>query len=65
MRDVELILAERGIVVSHETVRRWCKKFGAGFADHLRRPRPRPGDKWHLDSVLRTISEGNVELYER
>jgi hypothetical protein len=45
LRDVELILAERGIVVSYETVRRWCMKFGATFADRLRRRRPRPGDK--------------------
>jgi putative transposase len=52
LRDVELILAERGIVVSYETVRRWCKKFGADFADRLRRRRPRPGDKWHLDEVF-------------
>ena len=51
LRDVELILAERG-VVSYETVRRWCKKFGASFADRLRRRRPRPGDKWHLDEVF-------------
>jgi transposase-like protein len=43
LRDVELILAERGIVVSYETVRRWCKKFAASFAD--RRRRRRPGDK--------------------
>ena len=52
LRDVELLLAERGIVVSYETVRRWCKKFGASFADRLRRRRPRPGDKWHLDEVF-------------
>ena len=52
LRDVELILAERGVVVSYETVRRWCKKFGASFADRLRRRRPRPGDKWHLDEVF-------------
>ena len=52
LRDVELILAERGIFVSYETVRRWCKKFGADFADRLRRRRPRPGDKWHLDEVF-------------
>jgi putative transposase len=52
LRDVELILAERGIVVSYETVRRWCKKFGADFADRLRRRRSRPGDKWHLDEVF-------------
>jgi putative transposase len=51
-RDVELLLAERGIVVSYETVWRWCKKFGESFADCLRRRRPRPGDKWHLDEVF-------------
>src|SRR5882724_2441928 len=55
LRDVELLLAERGIIVTYETVRRWCKKFGHTFADRLRRRRPRPGDKWHLDEgVLRT-----------
>jgi putative transposase len=52
LRDVELILAERGIVVSYETVRRWCKKFAATFADRLRRRRPRPGDKWYMDEVF-------------
>ena len=52
LRDVELLLAERGIVVSYETVRRWCKKFGQTFANRLRRRRPRPGDKWHLDEVF-------------
>ena len=54
LRDVELLLAERGVVASYETVRRWCKKFGASFADRLRRRRPRPGDKWHMDFVSRT-----------
>jgi putative transposase len=52
VRDVELLLAERGIVVTYETVRRWCKKFGQSFANCLRRRRPRPGDKWHLDEVF-------------
>jgi putative transposase len=52
LRDVELLLAERGIVVSYETVRRWCEKFGRCFADSLRRRRPRPGDKWHVDEVF-------------
>src|ERR1700745_291111 len=52
LRDVELILAERGVAVSYETVRRWCKKFAASFADRLRRRRPRPGDKWHMDEVF-------------
>src|ERR1700744_2905641 len=52
LRDVELLLAERGVVVSYETIRRWCKKFGASFADRLGRRRPRPGDKWHMDEVF-------------
>jgi putative transposase len=52
LRDVELILAERGVVVSYETVRRWCQKFAASFADRLRRSRSRPGDKWHMDEVF-------------
>jgi putative transposase len=51
-RDVELILAERGVIVSYESIRRWCRKFGASFANKLRRRRPRPGDKWHLDEVF-------------
>jgi putative transposase len=48
-RDVELLLAERGVLVSYETVRRWCKKFGETFAGRMRRRQPRPGDKWHMD----------------
>ena len=52
LRDVELLLAERGILVSHETVRRWCKKFGASFADRLRRRRPRLRDKWRVDEIF-------------
>jgi putative transposase len=51
-RDVELLLVERGIVVSYETVRRWCKKFDQSFANRLRRRRPRSGDKWYLDGVF-------------
>ena len=52
LRDIELILAERGVVVTHESIRHWCKKFGAEFARRLRRRRPRPGDTWHLDEVF-------------
>jgi putative transposase len=55
-RDVEELLAERGIAVSDETIRRWGKKFGQTFADGLRRRRPRPGDKWHLDEVQLKIN---------
>src|SRR6202000_1547718 len=52
LRDVELLLAERGVVVSYETGRAWCRKFGQSFANGLRGRRPRPGDKWHLDEVF-------------
>ena len=55
-RDIELMLAERGITLSYETVRCWCVKFGASFAERMRRRRPRPGDKWHLDEVFVRIS---------
>jgi putative transposase len=51
LRD-ELLLAERGIAVSYETVRRWCRKFGQSFANCVRRRRSRPGDMWHLDEVF-------------
>jgi putative transposase len=56
LRDVELILAERGVVVSHESIRRWCTRFGADFAARLRRRRPKPGDTWHLDEVYLRIN---------
>jgi putative transposase len=56
LRDVELILAERGITVTHESIRCWCRKFGAGFAAKLRRRRPKPGDTWHLDEVFLRIN---------
>ena len=55
-RDVELLLAERGVTVSYESVRRWCLKFGGDFARGLRRRRPRPGDTWHLDEVFIRIN---------
>src|SRR4029077_18101605 len=48
-RDVEDLLAERGLDVSYETVRRWVLKFGPLFARELRRRRPRPTSRWHLD----------------
>src|SRR5256714_15482569 len=51
-RDVEELLAERGLEVSYETVRRWVLKFGPGFARRLRRSRPRPSDRWHLDEMV-------------
>jgi putative transposase len=51
---VEELLAARGIIVSHETVRQWAGKFGQHFANRIRRRLPRTGDKWHLDGVSRT-----------
>ncbi len=55
-RDVEELLAERGVVVTYETIRQWCRKFGQTYANELRRRRPRPGDKWHLDEVFISIN---------
>lgn len=54
-RDVEEILLERGVVVTYEAIRKWCRKFGQAYANQLRRRRSRPGDKWHLDEVFLTI----------
>jgi putative transposase len=51
LRDVEDLLAERGITVSHETIRFWVEKFGRQYARAIRRDRPPTGDKWHLDEV--------------
>ncbi|MCX4784407.1 IS6 family transposase [Streptomyces sp. NBC_01264] len=55
-REVEELMLERGVVVSYETVRRWCLKFGQTYANALRRRRPQPGDKWHLDEVFIKIN---------
>ncbi len=50
-RDVEELLAERGIQVSYETVRRWGAKFGSYYAEELRRRAPKAGRTWHLDEM--------------
>ena len=50
-RDVEELLAERGVQVSYEAIRLWCRRFGATYAAELRRRRTRAADKWHLDEV--------------
>ncbi len=50
-RDVEAPSAERGVVVTDESIRRRCRTCGQGYTDALRRRRPRPGDTWHLDEV--------------
>jgi putative transposase len=56
LREVQEMMLARGIIVSHETVRQWCAKFGQIYANGLCRRRPRPGDKWHLDEVFITIN---------
>ena len=55
-RDVEDLLAERGLDVPCETVRRWVLKFGPWFARELRRRRSRPTSRWHLDEMAVMIS---------
>ncbi len=54
--DVEDLLAERGVIVSRETIRLWVNRFGMHFAACIRRDRPRPNDKWHLDEVVIPIN---------
>jgi putative transposase len=49
------MLAERGLDVSYETIRRWFLKFGSVIAANLRRTRPRPSDHWHLDEMVIVI----------
>jgi len=55
LRDVEDLLAKRGVTVTYETIRPWCGKFGRGYARQLRRRQGRLGDTWHLDEVFVTI----------
>ena len=55
-REVEELMVVRGVIVSYETIRQWCAKFGPVYAAGLRRRQPRPGDKWHLDEVFLTIN---------
>jgi len=62
-RDVEDLLAERGIEVSYETVRRWALKFGRAYARKLRRTRPRPNGRWHLDEVFVSINGKRMYLW--
>ncbi|WP_432190597.1 IS6 family transposase [Streptomyces sp. Tue6028] len=60
-REVEELMLQRGVIVAHETVRRWCLKFGHAYAHGLRRRCPQPGDKWHLDEV--SIKIDGVQKY--
>jgi putative transposase len=60
-RDVEELLAERGLDVSYETVRRRVLKFGPAVARRLRQRRPRPSDRWHLDDMVVRIAGNSRE----
>src|ERR1700738_4602098 len=62
-RDVEDLLAERGLEVSYETVRRWVLKFGPGIARNLRQRRRRPSDRWHLDEMVVRIAGRRMYLW--
>jgi putative transposase len=55
-RDVEEIMAKRGVAVTYETVRDWSQKFGGAYAKRLRSRATRPGDRWHLDEVYLSIN---------
>ena len=60
-REIELMMAERGIDVTYETIRTWCARFGPEYARRLRRGASRPGDRWHLDEVF--VNIGGVQKY--
>jgi putative transposase len=62
-RDVEELMAARGIILTYEAVRYWCRKFGQAYANRLRHRRPRPGDKWHLDEVFLTLQGKRYYLW--
>ena len=63
LRDVEDLLAERGVAVSYETVRRWVNHFGPMIAVDLRKRRPKPRTTWHLDQVYLKIDGRMVYLW--
>jgi putative transposase len=56
-------MAERGVILTYEAVRYWCRKFGQVYANQLRRRHPRPGEKWHLEEVFLTIKGNRRDLW--
>src|SRR5882762_8844186 len=62
-RDVADLLAERGLDVAYETVRRWVLKFGPAIARRLRQGRPRPSDRWHLEEMVVRIAGKRMYLW--
>jgi putative transposase len=63
-RDVEEMMAKRGVVLTYETVREWCLKFGRAYAKRMRSRSPRPGDRWYLDEVFLKI-QGRLQYLWR
>jgi len=61
--DVEELLAERGLAISYETVRCWVLKFGPMIARRLRRHRPRPSTRWHLNEMVIRIAGERMYLW--
>src|ERR687889_2561568 len=62
-RDVEDLLAERGLDISYETIRRWVLKFGPAVARRLRQLRPKPSPRWHLDEMAVRIAGEQMYLW--
>ena len=62
-RDVEELLAQRGLDISYETIRRWVRKFGSVIARRLRLRRPRPSKRWHLEEMVVRIAGRRMYLW--
>jgi putative transposase len=62
-RDIEKMMLYRGIEVTYESIREWCLKFAQSYANQIRRRRPKPADKWHLDEVVITIKGKQYYLW--
>jgi putative transposase len=62
-RDIEKMMLYRGIEVTYESLRKWCKKFAQTYAHQIRHRRPKPADKWHLDEGVITIKDQQYDLW--
>ena len=56
-RDIEKMMLYRGVTVTYEAIRGWCLKFAQSYANQIRKQRPKPGDKWHLDEGYCQVKE--------
>lgn len=62
-RDIEKMMLYRGTDVTYEAIRKWCRKFAQQYANQIRRRRPKPADKWHLDEVVIKIKGQQYYLW--